>query len=61
MVRTAAMVGRAGFGSEYLAATDHDDIAILMAIGEAARNEREREAREAAHFIAEGTRKVIGG
>jgi hypothetical protein len=61
MIRTAAMVGRAGFGSEYLAATDHDDIAILMAIGEAGRVEREREAREAAHFIGEGTRKVLGG
>jgi hypothetical protein len=61
MIRSAAMVGRAGFGSEFLAATDHDDIAILLAIGEAARDEREREAKDAAKFIGEGTRKVLGG
>lgn len=55
------MVGRAGYGAEFLAARDPDDIAVLMAIGEAGRNEREREAKEAAVFIAEGTRKVLGG
>jgi hypothetical protein len=61
MIRVAAMVGRAGYGAEFLAARDPDDIAILLAIGEAGRDEREREAKDAAHFIAEGTRKVLGG
>jgi hypothetical protein len=55
------MVGRAGYGAEFLAATDHDDIAILMAIGEQAADDREREAKDAAIFIAEGTRTVLGG
>lgn len=55
------MVGRAGYGSEFLAARDPDDIALLLAIGESAREQREREAKEAATFIAEGTRKVLGG
>lgn len=55
------MVGRAGYGAEFLAARDPDDIAILLAIGEAGRDEREREDRDAANYIAEGTRKVLGG
>lgn len=61
MIGAAAMVGRAGYGAEFLAARDPDDIAILISIGEAGRDEREREAKEAAYFIAEGTRKVLGG
>lgn len=55
------MIGRAGFGAQFLAASDPDDIAILIAIGEAARAERELEAREAANYIADGTRRVLGG
>lgn len=55
------MVGRAGYGSKFLAARDPDDITILLAIGEAAREEREREARDVAYLIGEGTRKVLGG
>lgn len=61
MIRAAAMAARAGFGPQLLAARDPDDIAIYLAIGEAAREEREREAKELAFHIAEGTRKVLGG
>lgn len=61
MIRAAAMVGRAGYGAAFLAVRDEDDIAILLAIGEAGRDEREREAKDAAILIAEGTQKVLGG
>lgn len=60
-VRAAALCCQAGLGREYLAAREPDDVAILLAIAESVREEREQESRAAAYHIAEGTRKVLGG
>jgi hypothetical protein len=45
----------------YLAARDPDDIAIYESIAEGLNDEREREGKDLAVHIAEGTRKVLGG
>lgn len=50
-----------GLAAAYLAACDPDDIAIFESIAEGLNDEREREAKELALHIAEGTRRVLGG
>lgn len=51
----------ANLGPLFLAATDEDDIAILLAASEVAADIRDEEAKRSARHIADGTRQVLGG